>query len=91
MHDSLFKSVMAKQAGRHRMWPDAENQTIIKDWLCHALFFEHETEDVENFFFFFYVKVTFPTSTDSSRAIALQSLWLPRPDRAKHPSTNHMS
>jgi hypothetical protein len=53
MHDSLFKSVMAKQAGRHRMWPDAENQTIIKDWLCHALFFEHETEDVENFFFFF--------------------------------------
>jgi hypothetical protein len=52
MHDSLFKSVMAKQAGRHRMWPDAENQTIIKDWLCHALFFEHETEDVENFFFF---------------------------------------
>jgi hypothetical protein len=81
---------MAKQAGRHRMWPDAENQTIIKDWLCHAPFFEHETEDVENVFF--YVKVNFPTSTDSSRAIALQSLWLPIPDRAKqYPSTNHMS
>jgi len=86
MHDSLFKSAMARQAGRHRMWPDVENQTIIDDWLCHALFFEHETEDV-GFFFFFYVKVT----ADSSRAIALQSLWLPRLDYAKLPSTNHMS
>jgi hypothetical protein len=40
---------------------------------------------------FFYVKVSFPTTADSSRAIALQSLWLPRLDRAKPPSTNHMS